>query len=36
MVIKNKYVSEVNDGKNEFTKIKDKLYYSQIIKKILS
>ena len=33
--IKNKYVNEVNDGKNKFFKIKNKLYYKQIIKKIM-
>jgi glycosyltransferase family protein len=32
--IKNKYVNEVDNGLNNFTSIKDRVYYKQIIKKI--
>ena len=36
VIIENKFVNEVNNGKNNFTKVKDKLYYQQIIKTILN
>lgn len=36
IMIENKFVNEVNNGNNNFTKVKDKLYYEQIIKTILS
>ena len=35
VVVENKFVNEVNNGENNFTKVKDKLYYKQIIKTIL-
>lgn len=33
--IDNKYVNEVDNGKNNFTKVRDKQYYHQIIKRII-
>ena len=36
IIIKNKYIAEINGDNNNFTDVKDKRYYNQIIAKILN